>query len=608
MRRIITIALLSFGITTAINSQNIVPFKKEGKEKWGYRDSETLTEVYSAKLQMADTLKDGCARVMQKNRYGIINKAGEFVVKPIYTQMEDAPDGRYKVSKGGLWGYISSRTGKEIIPIKYSSIGAFTLNTDSLAEATIINSKGEKSYGYITWSGKERIPVKYAYIGTFDSNEYAWANYLGGAGKNNTVYKGYHTIVSREHGVILPDRTYFKLISPIEVRERDDAAKAIAKYDSALYNSPITIFNANQTSIYDRYIGSPIYQDKDGYYFFTKSYINRAGVVHISGTEVIPDGRFDRVSIPVGDYAVVANLDRQNIEFQHYIYNTKSGEAKPVMGGLCGAIVDETVLVAEFERNREGKITDTKFRYYNTDGTLLGHGLTAARNFSNGLGICNRYDTWGAIDKNGEVKIPFNYNYLGSIDSKGYILAKNLNNEVGFINTTLETLIPFEYTNGTEFKNSLAKVYKGYKCGLIDYNNNIVLDFEWRDILPPSTPQSKIAWVCDDNFKWYRYDIATNMADKELLVDKVIKQDAQGFTVVKRGSEYAIIADNDGAFLMPFESFKSEEKLLKIYNYYTQLGFKDVKKIDILRYLIREKQEVENYSIKSVIEESNWDY
>jgi len=132
--------------------------------------------------------EDGLARVKLNNKMGYIDKTGKEVIPCIYDSIGDFENGRARVELDGNVGFINKtgkalfpfsenlvklelngkwglvdKTGKDIIPCKYDSIGDFLEN--GLAHVKL-NGK----IGFINKTGKEVIPCKYDSVGDFSED------------------------------------------------------------------------------------------------------------------------------------------------------------------------------------------------------------------------------------------------------------------------------------------------------------------------------------------------------------------------------------------------------------------------------------------------------
>lgn len=127
------------------------------QEKWGFIDKAGnwqenfgghITRNFSEGLAGAFTPEDG---------YGFLNKKGEFVIEPQYTEVKEFSGGLAPVKKDKTWGFID-KTGKMVIPAKFVTAESFE---GPLAQVTIDGTKidpvynsPERLFGYIDKSGK----------------------------------------------------------------------------------------------------------------------------------------------------------------------------------------------------------------------------------------------------------------------------------------------------------------------------------------------------------------------------------------------------------------------------------------------------------------------
>ena len=106
--------------------------------------------------------------------------------------------------------------------------------------------------------------------------------------------------------------------------------------------------------------------------------------------------------------------------------------------------------------------------------------------FTNGLAVVKRSKqpygfSWGAIDKNGSVIIPVEYEFLGHLLDGLMNFEKN--DSFGFIDKNNNVVIPAMYGNISNFSNGLAPVkMKGSdKYGYIDKKNNLAIPAQYAD-------------------------------------------------------------------------------------------------------------------------------
>jgi hypothetical protein len=132
------------------------------------------------------------------------------------------------------------------------------------------------------------------------------------------------------------------------------------------------------------------------------------------------------------------------------------------------------------------KLYDTKtssYGFINTQGKWVVNPTNYAEAgfFSEGLVFVqnNTNWTWGYINAKGEVKIPFDYKNKPGRFSEGLAVAQNSKDELGYIDQTGKTALPFIYNHyqlNSEFRNGCAVIYNdnGGGYAIIDKSGKIV--------------------------------------------------------------------------------------------------------------------------------------
>ncbi|USG64993.1 WG repeat-containing protein [Brevibacillus ruminantium] len=135
--------------------------------KWGYIDSAgrfIITPSYG----YAESFQDnGLAIVQVKNRSGLINTLGLFVVSPIYQTITPFSEGRAVVLDDRGFQVIDEQ-GNILTAAPYSFIGSFKEGR------AVFNQRGEQGkylYGYLDRSGKEAIPGQYLAANDFQDGK-----------------------------------------------------------------------------------------------------------------------------------------------------------------------------------------------------------------------------------------------------------------------------------------------------------------------------------------------------------------------------------------------------------------------------------------------------
>ena len=87
---------------------------------------------------------------------------------------------------------------------------------------------------------------------------------------------------------------------------------------------------------------------------------------------------------------------------------------------------------------------------------------------------------WGAIDKNNKTVVPFNYDYIGDFhEGLAHISNKDHQELQGFVDKKGKIIIPCMYEEVFDFSDGLAAVQKGGKWGFINKKGDVVIPFEY---------------------------------------------------------------------------------------------------------------------------------
>lgn len=131
--------------------------------KWGFIDSTGKMVVSTEYENLGWFDENGLASAMKDQMFGYIDKTGKFVIDPIYDYAEKFSGGYAAVMQGdldeGKWGYIDTQ-GNYLIEPKFQEACSFT--ADGYA---VVMENG--LYGIIDRTGKEIVPCKYDSLGYF---------------------------------------------------------------------------------------------------------------------------------------------------------------------------------------------------------------------------------------------------------------------------------------------------------------------------------------------------------------------------------------------------------------------------------------------------------
>lgn len=142
---------------------------------------------------------EGLAKVQKTNKWGFIDKTGNFVVQPTFEDALNFSEGLAAVQQGkeGKWGFID-KTGKVVIACDFEKVGYFS---NGIAQVMQSNK-----CGFIDKKGTLLLTPQYRDIGNFSKRSYAKTSY-----QNKIGYLYYDTLQNTVHE-ILP--TIFDDIKP----------------------------------------------------------------------------------------------------------------------------------------------------------------------------------------------------------------------------------------------------------------------------------------------------------------------------------------------------------------------------------------------------------
>lgn len=132
---------------------------------------------------------------------------------------------------------------------------------------------------------------------------------------------------------------------------------------------------------------------------------------------------------------------------------------------------------------------------------IISHILGLKRlSFSKDIGYARveKGGEWGFIDKNGAVKIPFEYE--DALPFSEGLAAVEKDGEWGYIDSQGLQKIPFVYDNAIMFSEGLAAVEKDWKWGYVDKNGEIKIQLQYDDA---ESFFKGGAWVEKDGERFY---------------------------------------------------------------------------------------------------------
>ncbi len=192
--------------------------------------------------------------------------------------------------------------------------------------------------------------------------------------------------------------------------------------------------------------------------------------------------------------------------------------------------------------------------YYNSNLSLYkAQGYDEVLPFSEGLAAVKKANTWGFIDKTGQVVIACEYEHVGTF-TEGLAVVEKTGN-FGFIDKKGQIAIPLQFNHAMSFVEGLASVKIGESYGFIDKTGKVIIPIHYH-----------AAWHFSEGIaavqrysKWGFVD-KTGTRITPLQYD-LVQEFADGLAAVMQENKWGFI-DNKGDTQIPFlyDGAKSFEK------------------------------------------------
>ncbi|MCT4638890.1 MAG: WG repeat-containing protein [Bacteroidales bacterium] len=171
MKRILSITIMLLTIVTLSYAQNYVAKVRLGKQI-KFIDETGKVVINLPGLQSAKSFSDGMCMAKANDKWGYINKKGEWVIKPVYVKANSFHEGLALVNDGIHWFFIN-KSGEKLNAVSADKYGNFK-------DGYSIVRKGKRK-GIIDKTGKLVVDFKYDAIKQFrDGYAVAYLNKMAG--------------------------------------------------------------------------------------------------------------------------------------------------------------------------------------------------------------------------------------------------------------------------------------------------------------------------------------------------------------------------------------------------------------------------------------------
>ena len=436
--------------------------EKEYKVKVFNKESEQIYKEY-ANIQgiQTETTYDGIPyeksvlKYKANGKYGLLSIDGKEITKPVYDQISAITykEGMLLVKQGEQSGVINMN-GKQVIPVEYESITADNYyNKDSLYQKAgfIVSKKNEDGYryGYIDYKGKKIIDTQYTEIERVvnskdDKNIYLVALKDGQAGllKNKKVLLNYEyedISYNAYNDVFVLQRNGKQGIA-----DKQGKIKIPTEYESILFggiyinatkDEKLSILDLEGNKIENQDILAKI-PTEDGKNFIVCDQNEVYKIVNDKG-EVIIDKKYSNIEELENNYFVVSHANNSGVidltgkslvDLKYNsIFQIEGTEVYQANISKTGTItllnsdmeVLETMDNAEIavEGNYIKLYSNTQMKYFD----LTGKEVSSKEVYpTHKLYAKKINDTWGFVDKEGNVKVQNEYDMVTEFNEYGF--------------------------------------------------------------------------------------------------------------------------------------------------------------------------------------------
>lgn len=451
-------------------------------------------------------------------------KDGEVIIPADYDEVGDFADGACAVRKGGFWGAINKK-GDLIIPIEYEFVYYFDKGRtvaakndvysliDTLGnvlasgynliaypseEGSFIAQNMNEKYGAIDLHGGVSILFEYEFLASAGEGMIAFIEnelmgYMNAQGEKviPAIYEGGGAFQCGIASVKRPGQEKIGFIDikgeEIELPKRFDydevSTPYVSKFSQANWKPNSYVASTSYGlrtptgEIVQPAIYSSIYPFVDGYAVVHNDRF--IGLVDSLGNTAVPLMYYGGNNFSEGMFAVY-----DTVTYKAGYVNPQNEVVIPFKYHFASAFNDGWAVVAKenkkekrtyfiIDKKNKKQLKTKQYDYISSEG------------YSEGLIIVRKDGKYGAIDKQGKVIIPFEYEKLAAF-KEGLASAKK-NGKYGYINAQNEMVIDFQFDmTFNSFKNGIAVVAMGerlnYKEAMIDKNGKILTPFKYSSI------------------------------------------------------------------------------------------------------------------------------
>jgi len=485
--------------------------------------------------------------VKKENKFGVINKQGDFIVPIVYeyisyfieglaiVQLEFKEDFNGHIIRYFEHGFIDLN-GKVVIPIEYSQAEPFK---DGVSLVSIWGEyPGEDYHSYFLIDKNNKRLTSYSESSINFIGNYAKMN------SNKEFSSSHEFYLGGKYGLI--NRKYKNVIDSI--------------FDS------LEVYEISENTIIVAFLKNK------GYCMFLLNDNNFEGTLDVlifidNDTNNLLPLKLDYIGFNIEEYFVYQYIgefkENNAIIFKNKKYSFVNSNLKVISGFIYD-------LVNDFKNGMAAVCINNKWGFIDKAGNLvISIEFDEVQNFSCGKASVKKNDKWGFINLLGEECSLFEFERVDQL--YGGITKVYNNNKWSYLNIFGEQCIPAEYDEISNYTEGLASVKKNAKYGFLNLEGKLIIQYNYEAV---GYFKNGKANVCK-NGKWGFINLS-----EEIIVPFIYEK-------LNQYCEEKVAAKNDGKW--GFLDELGNELIPFIY--------------DSVGYFKNGKTTVENYFITQTIDE-----
>jgi hypothetical protein len=433
---------------------------------WGFINRKGAL-VINAEYQFVDDFHNGRAIVKKDGKYGVINMNNEFVIKPEYDGIEflrNTSNSFYAVYINTPRYGVIDDNGKILVPVKYENLGNWQ-------EGLSVFRSGKK-FGYINADGEIVIPAEYEKAKDFSGNLAAvqkdtkWG-YIDHSG-NFVIQPVFSSAGNFQNG-----------LAPVS-----------AKKGNGYVNQKGEVHYSKYSKCFEYYQGLAKVKVRGKFGF-----IDEKGkwVVHPHYKSISDFNSYGMAVVKKGrKYGVI---DRKGRHVTHAFYQKigefSEGYAPVRQKNKYGFIDSMGKVVIKPQYLNAGKFSEGmaavsvqgRWGFINpSNKMIISPKYRKAGEFVEDMAQVKNDKSWGFINKTGSEIIPLKYGYVSDFKDGIAIAGSSASYADRFITKEGKVLFDSTYLQVLQFENSIARVKKYGKWGLINKDGSNIIDYKYDGI------------------------------------------------------------------------------------------------------------------------------